>query len=127
MNATIQISTQGGGVQIITSELPLAVFQKNEKWIAYSPMFKTLGYSSFDQDSAVEDFFHSLDMFFTIHIEDNTLEEALSLFNWKSSTNISKSLLNGSYSPSYLYDKDKQTDTISRLEKRSHTSILEFA
>lgn len=57
--------------------------KREGSWTIYSPLFKTLGYSTESEEKALEDYKIALNNFFQIHIERGTLEEALTKFGWK--------------------------------------------
>ena len=69
--------------KIELGDFAVLVKKKQECWVAFSPQFKVLGFSQKNEDDAIDDLKDSLDLFFDIHVERGTLDEALNEFGWK--------------------------------------------
>lgn len=83
----IQITNSKNKTISIETKLSLVIKKKKRHWIAYSPHFKTFGYSNRNENSAIKDFGRALDLFFDVHIKRGTLEKALIKFGWKKTDN----------------------------------------
>jgi len=79
----ITITDRNGNTIALEAQLTLRIEKKSKYWIAYSPHFKTFGYSKKGEDEAVDDFEESLKIFFDIHLGRGSLEKALIKFGWK--------------------------------------------
>lgn len=84
---TLRINSNGKTLQI-EAIIPIAVKNKDKNWVAYSPQFKTFGFSSVSKEKALEDFDRAIDLFFQIHIDRNTLEKALEKLRWQRSNDV---------------------------------------
>ena len=68
----------------IQIENPLWLIKKTKKnWVAYSPQFRVFGYSPKSEEVAIEKLRKSLDLFFEVHAERDTIPKALEYFGWK--------------------------------------------
>lgn len=121
MNATIEIKNKDGGIQITATNLPVSLSKRNGKFIAFCPVLKSLGYSSNSEDEAITDLFNSLDGFFRIHLKNNTLDKALTSFEWQQQMDL-RLAVTSSYEPSFSL---KDNNPIYKsLRKESHTFEL---
>lgn len=82
------VDKKGNTIRIEVGEIPLLITEKEKSWIAYSPQFKTLGYSKKSAEDSVEEFGKSIDVFFAIHTQKGTLEGALIHFGWEKQNNV---------------------------------------
>lgn len=78
---TLDIITTNQGVHF-EGTIPLIVKKKERNWIAYSPQFKTFGYSSEGESQAIDDFGKALHIFLKVHTERQTLNKALTVLGW---------------------------------------------
>lgn len=69
--------------KIELGSFPILIKKKETCWVAFSPQFRVLGFSSVSEDDAKSELKSSLDLFFEVHAERGTLEEALKDFGWK--------------------------------------------
>lgn len=85
MNTKVkQITDANGNTISIEASFPLLTRVTDSKgWIAYSPHFKTFGYSKESEEKAVEDFDRAIHLFFDIHSKRGTIEKALICFGWR--------------------------------------------
>jgi len=74
----------------LEAEFPYEVRENEESWIAYSPHFKTFGYSSKSEVDATNDLKIAIDTFFNVHTSRGTLEKALIKFGWFKQNNAFK-------------------------------------
>ena len=112
MDTTLNIQTNAKELRLEANIL-LAVKKKERYWIVYSPHFKTFGYSSVSEDEAKKDFKNSLNIFFDVHINRNTLEIALEKLGWERSdgTFVKPKYFN---IPSYLLAAKSEEFSIAR-------------
>lgn len=82
METILKIS-EGGNDTRLFAKIDVAVFKKERHWFAYSPHFKTFGFSTLSEEHAKKDFLNAVDIFFKVHLERNTLQKALSKLGWK--------------------------------------------
>jgi len=108
MDTSIQIKKIKEENFSITIHSPVIIFRKYERnWIAEIPQLRIFGYSEQGKDEAIEDLKESLKVFFEIHGEDGTLEEALTSFGWKpgstQKSKVKKISEQGNFVPPYGY------------------------
>jgi predicted RNase H-like HicB family nuclease len=67
----------------IETKIQIEVEKKERNWIAFSPDFKTVGFSTESKDAAIEDLKGALKTFFKVHLKRDTLERTLINFKWE--------------------------------------------
>jgi len=82
------IDSQNNTIQIELGNFPIWVKKKPTCWVAYSPQFKLLGFSEVSEKEAIADLRVSFDLFFNVHVERGSLEEALIDFGWKKKSDV---------------------------------------
>lgn len=93
MKSKITIESNAQGVITIHIDgLPVAKKEDRGTFIAYCPVLKVTGYSSESADAAFRDFERALNVFFQVHIDDDTLLDALNYFGWTSTASVKKFL-----------------------------------
>lgn len=77
----------GNGGYQVTYDAPILTKQKDGIWFAYSPVFKSLGYSNESEEAAIEDHDQDVQDFLGVHIRNGSLDRALSNLGWESEDN----------------------------------------
>lgn len=84
MSATIIINRSAeGGFEITTHGIPYAIKEDASGFYAYSPVFKTLGYSANSIEEATQDLDNANKEFFEVHLQRGSLPRALARFGWE--------------------------------------------
>lgn len=91
---SIEIKKEGEGVLINIQNLGFASKREdNGEWTVYCPSLKVIGYSRKSYNAAFKDFEENLSLFFTVHIQDKTIDRALLSFNYtKRTPSVNESL-----------------------------------
>lgn len=84
----IEIQDSKGNTISLEAQFPYEIRENEKSWIAYSPHFKTFGYSSKSELSATKDLKIAIDTFFEVHTKRGTLEKALIEFGWLKQNNV---------------------------------------
>ena len=71
-----------GIIEICTENLRVCVEERESSWSVICEDLKLVGYSRESADDAIDDFKHSLDCFYRVHLDDGTLDDALVSFGW---------------------------------------------
>lgn len=82
MATVIKINEQNGELEL--SDIDITLDEQENGWLAYCEGLKVLGYSNESSEDALEDLKCALEVFFKIHLEENTLKAALLEFGWTS-------------------------------------------
>jgi hypothetical protein len=80
--SVIEIIDDKGNRIHVEAEFPYEVRENESSWVAYSPHFKTFGYSNKSESDAAEELKCAIDVFFQVHRKRGTLEKALLKFGW---------------------------------------------
>lgn len=80
--STIEIKREEGRVTINIKNLGIGIKRRIGKNVVYSPGLNVLGYSSKSVKSALKDFEENLELFFAVHLTDDTIREALVSNKW---------------------------------------------
>lgn len=123
MRPTIQLEKTHGGIKVTVSDLPLRIRKRRGRWTAYSDPLKTLGYSRVKKVDSVVDFIESMSAFFEIHLDENTLKEALKKFGWKLDIDISV-FVSDEFKPKF-YLKES-IPTYNKLEILSYDFTIKY-
>lgn len=77
-----QIVDVKGNTLRLEAKFPYEIRENENSWIAYSPHFKTFGYSRLSEEDATKKFRIAIDTFFQVHINRGTVEKALLSLKW---------------------------------------------
>lgn len=76
------LSLPGGGFKA-ECNIPIFTKQKDGVWIAHSPAFGTIGYSTESEAAALADHDRDVEVFLGINLKRGTLQSALSHLGWE--------------------------------------------
>ncbi|WP_341226912.1 hypothetical protein [uncultured Arcticibacterium sp.] len=91
---------EANGNASIEVGLSVAIKERANKWTVFSPQFKVIGFSNVSKEEAERDFEENLNLFFNIHLERDTLDDALKHFGWT----IEFSFKNIKKLPEFMFD-----------------------
>jgi predicted RNase H-like HicB family nuclease len=99
--------TDDGHVTEVKCNYPI-VHTKNDKgYYVVCPVFKTVGFSSQSLEEAIKKHDIDLDIFFSVHLERNTIKSALLSLGWKRELNNS---FGNVEIPHYILERAKYAD-----------------
>lgn len=97
--ASIEIKRESENTFIVKiKDLGIAIKKNGRAHTIFSPSLKVLGYCSKGLNGALADFEENLKLFFSVHLKDDSIGEALNDLQWKN-----KSILT---TPSFDADTD---------------------
>ena len=75
--------SNGNTIALEIDNVNIRIDTHKKSWTAFSPHFKAYGYSSESEEAAIDDLQDSIAIFFRVHSDRGTLEQALMNFGWK--------------------------------------------
>lgn len=75
--------TSKGVIKSVEVSFPMFSAEKNGKFLAQSPIFKAIGYSTKSEVEANNDLEADIKLFLLYHIKNNSLKSSLEKLGWK--------------------------------------------